>query len=261
MYNLKIGIMRKMFIYLWVMICSLGFAACANDSGDDQAGESYKVSKITAHYYKNDDNDGDEILVFNYDNQGKIITCTCNGDQITYTYKNDQITISESGNNKQTLKLNEKGYVSQSNYKNDDETATYTYDALGQISKINWTYTTSNFTWSEGNIAKEVYNNSTGTYNYSATYNYSSVENKANFDFSSFLSEYFGGDEYEYCGLLNGSYFGKQNKNLVTNCQEIENGEMLNCRYEYIFNKNGCVEKISQYENNVLTVTYTVEYL
>lgn len=254
MYNLKIEIMRKMFIYLWVMICSLGFAACANDSGDDQAGESYKVSKITAHYEDEEDEDGD--LVFKYNNQGKIIKCICDGDQITYTYKNDQIIINVPGDDDPTLELNEKGYVSRISYKDDDATTAYTYDASGQISKIDCTddYSFYNFTWSEGNIVKVVYDNIT------ATYTYSSVENKANVDFSSFLGEYFG-DGYEYYGLFNGSYFGKQNKNLVTNCQEIENGEILNYRYEYSFNKNGCVEKISQYEDNVLTVTYTVEYL
>ncbi|MEI3422570.1 MAG: hypothetical protein V8R91_16820 [Butyricimonas faecihominis] len=255
--------MKKMFMYLGVIILGLGFIACSNDDNDEDNNEKiYRVSKITARFHI-DVEDGDESCVYNYDNQGKIIKCICNGDYvITYTYKGDQIIVSEPEEEDENvleneiLQLNEEGYVSQSYYEVENVTRMYTYDELGQILKIEYTDgDIYNFTWNEGNIVKVVAK--TSPYDIiTNTYTYSSVENKADFDFASYLSE------YKLCGeLYNGLYFGKPNKNLVLTCQEEEGNDTCNYRYEYTFNENGCVEKILQYEDDILTITHIIEYL
>ena len=152
--------MKKMFMYLGVIILGLGFIACSNDDNDEDNNEKiYRVSKITARFHI-DVEDGDESCVYNYDNQGKIIKCICNGDYvITYTYKGDQIIVSEPEEEDENvleneiLQLNEEGYVSQSYYEVENVTRMYTYDELGQILKIEYTDgDIYNFTWNEGNI-------------------------------------------------------------------------------------------------------------
>ena len=50
MYNLIEEIMKRMFVYLWVMICSLGFTACYDDDGNGDTEKGLKVSKITDHF-------------------------------------------------------------------------------------------------------------------------------------------------------------------------------------------------------------------
>ena len=49
--------MKRMFVYLWVMICSLGFTACSDDNGNGDTEKGYKVSKITAHFHEDEDED------------------------------------------------------------------------------------------------------------------------------------------------------------------------------------------------------------
>ena len=52
--------MKRMFVYLWVMICSLGFTACSDDDGNGDTEKGYKVSKITAHFHEDEDEDEED---------------------------------------------------------------------------------------------------------------------------------------------------------------------------------------------------------
>lgn len=253
MYNLKEEIMKRMFVYLWVMICSLGFTACSDDDGNGDTEKGYKVSKITAHFHE--DEDEDEIRTYSYDSQGRMIKYVYDENQIvTYTYKSNQIVVNGLEDGEEIWKLNDNGYIVQG--ESEDEEIAYTYDNLDQLQKMEYTDGDIHiFTWRDGNIVKVV--EAFGeVYESTSEFTYSSVENKVDFDFSSYLGDYHFYDE-----LYNGSYFGKPNKNLVLTCQTKEGNETSNYRYEYSFNENGCVEKILQYEDDVLTVTHIVEYL
>ena len=244
--------MKKMFLYLGAIILCLGFIACSNDDNDEDNDEKiYRVYKITAHLHE--DEDENETRTYSYDGQGRMTKCTYDENHIvTYTYQNNQIIVSGLEDGDEVFELNDKGYIVRGFY--EDEEITYTYDNLDQLLKIEYKDGGNHsFTWSDGNIIKVV--ESDEMYENTSVFTYSSVENKVDFDFSSYLGDYNFNDE-----LYNGSYFGKSNKNLVITCQEKEDNYTYNYRYEYTFNENGCVEKILEYEDDVLTVTHTVEY-
>ena len=170
----------------------------------------------------NEDEDEDEIRTYSYDSQGRMIKCVYDENQIvTYTYKSNQIVVNGLEDGEEIWKLNDNGYIVQG--ESEDEEIAYTYDNLDQLQKMEYTDGDIHiFTWRDGNIVKVV--EAFGeVYESTSEFTYSSVENKVDFDFSSYLGDYHFYDE-----LYNGSYFGKPNKNLVLTCQTKEGNEKSN---------------------------------
>ena len=223
----------------------LVFTSCSKDD-DEENPFGKQVRKITYSYSGSSSYD---YLLFEYDNQGRVIKETeheIDGDEKyiyinKYTYGNDVITHESSSNSssedvRTTTYHLSNGVITHSAGHRE---ATYSYNDKKELIKfdgwLNFTYK-----WNNGNIVAQE-----GSFN--ETYSYSTMENKT-IGINYFI------DNIPNNILFSYGYFGAKNKNLM----KFENTE-------YDLDKDGYVTEIRYYDINSdgtkkLNETNTYEY-
>ena len=193
----------KNLIYLLMM--ALGatmFTACSDDD-DKDVDEGItdvtilpkKIKKVLYYEYDEDDRlEHSSEQEFDYDADGRIISCK-QGDEIAkYTYSENKITIKMDKYDEEYNFIVENGRIASSQYIDRDgiENRTFKYDG-NYLNKVNATYKedgeegswTETFSFSNGNLSKYEYNDDGDWEN--AVFTYGNRLNNLNIDLFYFL--------------------------------------------------------------------------
>lgn len=200
----------KMWGYFLMMALCVSITACSEDDEENEngGGGSSSSSFIGTSMQVTEDGETENFL-FTYDSQGRIIKVSSTRTDITYTYENDKIIVTEKNTEydswyyRTIYNLNNKGLIISSesgeNGYNYDEYI-YEYDEQNRLIRCTSDYDWNEFIWNGGNIVKDGY--------YDITYYEGKEDTKG---INGFVLDIGDMDEVLYAG----GYFGQKSANLI----------------------------------------------
>ena len=226
--------MKKILTLLVMVALAACWVSCSDD--DDKNGDTNKSEKrLIREIY----NENSYSIKFTYDEDGYITKIEDGHYKETYTISKQgkKLTIINQYNSDKSIywiyTLNDKGYI----ISDDDEN--YEYDNSDQMIKQTDSESIYTYTWKDGNVISEKYQDDIDKSEYSSEeYEYySEYENKSNIDLSSTIYSW---DDGAYLA----DYCGKISKNLLKSYTDY-NGDSY--EYEYEFDEQGYVSTIKEY--------------
>lgn len=242
--------MKYLMLCVTALVFSLNFTSCSNDDGLSPDGKRL-VSKIKSYYYNEDyeeEEEGDGYI-FSYDKSGRITAVEWRFwedkqyvERWTYSVTGKKLTVKEGWNDdeeaeERTFVLNDKGFVVSEEREDEGNIITYTYyyDAEDYLTRVKGVSNNDDHRW----VENYVWNDGDLVGNDGYRYTYYDKENKANIDLLWICKE--------EPPLFSLGYLGKMNKHL---CRSRTYDGDYTYRYDYSFDKDGYVTKITETESS-----------
>lgn len=249
----------------WAVIAAFSLNSCSKDD-DGKKDDPNDPQPQEMRYVKSMTSDRGNNRTFEYDDQHRLSKVTDieadNKRTYLYSYNGNTVTIKELNkqgdlSNEKVLQLNDKGYVISATDEYDNNYK-FTYDADGYLQKEeykrnNQVQDTYIYRWANGNMVS-LTEASANSPTYTTTYRYQADQTLAvNIALFDAFRYYFG--EWEAFTLS--IFKGKPSANLFT---KYDDGD-LTISYDYIFDNDGYVSKVSYRETsgNWLDETTTVQ--
>jgi len=275
-----------------LLVSTVLVSSCKSDDDDDErttGGSAPTVDGKKLSFVKV----GSTTTIFEYNNEGKVLTVTSGSHKLTFTYSDTEVTCISSNSSStssadKTTFLLTNGRITKR--VEDNDVIEYNYDGNGCMNNVKYSYseanennkytsqTTTSFTWKDGNVATTVRDGystssySSGTYSYTST---SSSKKTTVYTYSqhAFTMPPFEADAEEV--LRWQGYFGKNNTNLPSKEQattvstrksssssnEETSTNSYTIDYTYGFT-GGALDKIieTHTDNNGKTTIETIEF-
>lgn len=265
--------MKKLFLFVAVMITAVSFSSCSkdDDNGNTTPREMRYVKEIKSIDHLNRVN----YYTFEYDQQHRVTEChtyTWDGKPITYSFVYNgnntvQVVVNSSESTESSpyaqIGLNNNGLVATYTH-GSGNTRTYEYDTAGGLikeqSSSGYAYTMT-YRWENGNRYVASNSDDLPSDVYTEVYT-SRTTPPCNINLSG--GDFPGGIE----GWLDADSFflGRQNANLLEYAESTEIGTsyLEGNRYAYEFNQEGYISRIKEtwYANGVddEVTTYDITY-